>query len=177
MDPESHKLFLKLLLEHQPKIYTYILSLVPNYTDADDIFQNVSEVIWRRFDQYRPGTNFLSWALRCTHLEVLNFRKKKYNSRQIIFDHETFEQMLPIVNDEVVNIDYRRDALEECLKKLGEIGKKVIRMRYNLGLKPKQIGSHLGYTVANIYKVISRIHDRLLACIERTLQSEGHTHE
>lgn len=177
MDPERHKIFLKLLLEHQPKIYAYILSLVSNYTDADDVFQNVSEVIWRRFDQYQLGTNFLSWALRCAHLEVLNFRKKRSSSRQIIFDNETFEQMLPIANDEVNKVDYRRDALEECLEKLGNIGKEIIRMRYNLGLKPKQIASHLGYTVANTYKMISRIHGKLLSCIESARRSEGYTNE
>jgi RNA polymerase sigma factor (sigma-70 family) len=85
--------------------------------------------------------------------------------------------MLPIVNSQETQVDYRRDALEECLKKLGDIGREIIRMRYNLGLKPKQISSHLGYTVANIYKVISRIQDKLLSCIERTLQAEGYTNE
>lgn len=177
MDPERHKLFLKLLLDHQPKIHAYIMSLVPNYTDADDVLQNVSEVIWRRFDQFQPGTNFLSWALRCAYLEVLNFRKRKNKSRPIIFDNETFEQMLPILNDEVKKVDYRRDALEQCLQKLENSGREIIRMRYNLDLRPKEIASRLGFTVANVYKVISRIQGKLLLCIEKTLRTEGYVNE
>lgn len=176
MDSEKHKLFLKLLLEHQAKIHAYILTLVPNYADADDVLQNVSEVIWRRFDQFQPGTNFLSWALRCAHLEILNFRKKKSRSREIIFDQTTFEQMLPILNDEIKKVDYRRDALEQCLKKLGTTGREIIKMRYNMDLRPKEIGIRLGYTVASMYKLISRIHNKLLSCIERTLRT-GYANE
>lgn len=175
MDSEKHKLFLRLLLEHQPKIQAYILTLVPNNADADDVLQNVSEIIWRRFDQFEPGTNFLSWALRCAHFEILNFRKKKSRLREIIYDNETFEQILPVLNDEMKNVDPRRQALEQCLKKLKDSDRKIIQMRYNHDLRPKEISKSLGYTLANIYKVISRIHRKLLFCIERTVRVEGNS--
>jgi len=170
-------LFLKLLLEHQSKIYAYILSLVPNYADADDILQNVSEIIWRRFDQFQPGTNFLAWALKCTHLEILYFRRKQSKSRQVVFDNEVLEQMLPIVADEITTIDDRRDALENCLKRLPDVSRETIRLRYYQGLRPKEISVRLGFTIANVYKVISRIHRKLLLCVEQTLATRGCSNE
>lgn len=175
MDTEQHKLFLKLLLEHQSRIHAYIITLVPSYADADDVLQNASEIMWRRFDQFQPGTNFLSWALRCTHFEILNYRKKKYRLREIIFDNEVLEQILPILNDEMKTFDCRRGALEQCLGKLEGTGKEIIKMRYYMELRPKEIALRLGYTVANVYKVISRIHGKLLLCIERTLRLDGYS--
>ena len=168
MKSDNHKLFLKLILEHQPKIYAYILTLVPGYSDADDVLQDSFEIMWRRFDQFEPGTNFLAWALKCTHFEILSFRKKKARLRELIFDSETFEQMLPVLNDELQRADYRRDALENCLDKLNKDHREIIKLRYNMDLRPKEISLRMGYTVANIYKLISRIHRKLLACIEQT---------
>ncbi len=173
MDSERHKLFLKLLMEHQAKIYSYILSLVSNYTDADDILQNTSEILWRRFDQFQPGTNFLSWSLKCAYLETLNFRKKQARARHLIFDNETLEQMVPVLNDGFKTIDHRHEILERCLGKVGESGQKIIKMRYNMDLRPKEIAKRLGYPVPRLYKVISKLHSTLLSCIERTLRVEG----
>ncbi len=167
MDTEKHKLFLKLILEHQPKIYAYILTLVPSYPDADDILQNACEIMWRRFDQFEPGTNFLAWAIKCAYFEIINFRKNKAKSREIVFDSETFEQMLPVLNDEIKTIDHRREALEQCLDKLQGKQRDIIKLRYNMDLRPKDIALRMGYTVANMYKLISRIQKKLLSCIER----------
>jgi DNA-directed RNA polymerase specialized sigma24 family protein len=39
-------------------MYTYIRSQVLSAHDADDIFQEVGAVLWKRFDEYRPDTDF-----------------------------------------------------------------------------------------------------------------------
>lgn len=174
MNHKSRKLFLKLLMQNQAKIHAYIQSLIPGYADADDVLQNTSEIMWRRFDRFQPGTNFLSWALSCAHYEILNFRKKQSQKRECIFNNEIFEQMLPVVDRHIKSIDPRREALEHCLDKLDETGKSIINMRYNMELRPKEIGLRLGYTVDNVYKVISRMHHKLMLCIERTIRMEGY---
>jgi RNA polymerase sigma-70 factor (ECF subfamily) len=80
MDNKNNKLFLKLLLDNQSRIHAYILSLVPNYADADDILQTVSELMWSRLTSLSRGQ--ISWAGRCVyaHFEVLAFEKRRPNS-------------------------------------------------------------------------------------------------
>ena len=101
------------------------------------------------------------------------FRKKQAKLRCMIFDNETLEQMLPILNDGVKTIDHRHEALERCLNKVGESGREIIKMRYNMDLRPKEIARRLGYPVPRIYKVIVQLHSKLLLCIKRTLRAEG----
>ena len=177
MQPDNHKLFLKLILEHQPKIYSYILSLVPSYHDADDILQNSFEVMWRRFDQFEPGTNFLSWALRCAYYEILTFRKKKARSKEVVYDNELFEQILPVLENELNNSDRRQDALEDCIDRLNDSQKEVIKFKYNMNLSAKEIGSKLECKENSVYKLLSRLHRTLFECIEGKLGLGLNTNE
>ncbi|HRS72819.1 MAG TPA: hypothetical protein P5175_13345, partial [Anaerohalosphaeraceae bacterium] len=44
--------FVSLLTAQQTRIYAYILSLVPNFSDADDILQDTTKIMWERFDDF-----------------------------------------------------------------------------------------------------------------------------
>ena len=68
--------FMRHLMGNEHRIYGFILSLVHNWSDADDLLQDVTAIMWRKFDLYEPGTNFCAWALKIARFEVLNFRKK-----------------------------------------------------------------------------------------------------
>lgn len=173
---KRNKLFLKLLLEHQPKIHAYILSLGVSQSDADDILQEVCSQIWTRFDQFEEGTNFLSWALRFAFFEVLNFRSQKSKSKQVLFDNELLQQVVPILDEEMRTADVRLDALERCLEKLSERGKEVIQMKYDKGFSPAQISHTMALSIHAVYKLLARLHSQLLSCVERILRTEEYLH-
>ena len=46
--------FLSLYLEIQPALRSYLLALLRDAEDMEDVFQEVSMVLWQRFDDYRP---------------------------------------------------------------------------------------------------------------------------
>ena len=48
--------------EHE--IYRYVLALVPNGSDAQDIVQETAVALWRKFDEYNPNEPFIPWACR-----------------------------------------------------------------------------------------------------------------
>lgn len=59
MDQDKRTLnFLRLFVRHEHEIYAYTLALVPHVHDADDLFQDGMIVMWRKFGQFRLGTNF-----------------------------------------------------------------------------------------------------------------------
>ena len=47
----------------------------------EDVFQAANLVLWRKFDQFEPGTNFFAWACQIIRYEVLKYREK-YARRQ-----------------------------------------------------------------------------------------------
>lgn len=175
-ESKQSKLFLKLLVENQPKIHAYILTLITSQSDAEDILQEVCSQLWTRFGEFEEGTNFLSWALRFAFFEVLNFRSKKHKSKQILFDNDVLQQMIPILDEEMKAADLRMDALEQCLDKLNERARNAIAMRYNKSLSVLQIGEALSLSIHGVYKLLARVHSQLLSCIQHVIAQEETIH-
>ena len=64
-DPGNERLhdeFTRVFTVNQRAIYLYIRSLVANSADVDELWQETNLVLWQRFADYQPGTNFLAWA-------------------------------------------------------------------------------------------------------------------
>ena len=68
--------FVSLLTGHQRKLYSFILSLLRNPSDADDVLQETNLVLWQKCNEFEPGTNFGAWAFRVAQFQVMAHRKK-----------------------------------------------------------------------------------------------------
>lgn len=69
--------FGRLFVQHQSRIYGFIRSLVVHRADAEDLLQETASVLWRKFDEFRPGSNFLAWALQVARFQVMYFRQRQ----------------------------------------------------------------------------------------------------
>ena len=72
-EQDRHNLFSELIARHQSELYAYIFAIVRNWEDADDLFQSVCLVLWRKFESFRPGSSFFSWARQTAKIEVRKF--------------------------------------------------------------------------------------------------------
>src|SRR5437764_8616338 len=79
--PAKGKLFLRLFLQNERRLYAYILTLVPHRADADDILQEASLVMWDKFDDRHPPDDFTAWGCRIAYFKVLDFFKKAQRAR------------------------------------------------------------------------------------------------
>src|SRR5262245_21223687 len=86
------KLFLRLFLQNERRLYAYILTLLPNRADADDVLQEVSIVMWDKFYERHPPDYFVAWGCRIAYFKVLDFRKKQQRGR-VLFSQETLERL------------------------------------------------------------------------------------
>src|SRR4051794_3348950 len=73
--------FVRLLGQHQRRIYLYVASLVPRPGDAEEVLQETNLVLWREFGQFQSGTNFAAWACKVAFHQVLAWRKKRQRDR------------------------------------------------------------------------------------------------
>src|SRR5215204_4341655 len=90
--PAKGALFLRLFLQNQRRIYAYILTLLPNRADADDVLQEASLVLWDKFDDRCPPDDFTAWACRIAYYKVLDFCKKHQRNR-VLFSQEMVERV------------------------------------------------------------------------------------
>ena len=162
--------FVRQLVAHQPRIYAYILTLVPNYTDADDLMQETAEVMWARFEESEPIGNFASWGMRIAQNKILNHYAKK-KRRRIVFDADLVNDLAVRTKAACAETDARAEALQKCLGKLKDRDRRLIRALYEQGMTIKQLALQMERPVQGFYKTMARIHDALHQCIRQTLAS------
>lgn len=164
--------FVRLLLIYQKRVYGFILTMVPNFSDAEDVFQQVVMIMCRRFNEFQAGTNFLAWAIQIARYELYNVRKIKRRSF-IYFSSETMETIFQETCSRLSQMDQRVGFLEECLKKLDKADRGLVSRRYEEGLKIKDIAEQSGLSVHNLYRGFNRIHLFLRHCVNTQLEGEN----
>ena len=165
--------FVRLLATCQRRVFLYALGLVCNAADAEEILQETNLVLWRKFDQYQPGTDFARWACRIAHLEVLKFRERRARDRRL-FTSEFIESLAVESQESLDDLDGRREALVRCLGKLRKTDRQLVLRRYQEHATTRSVAEALGRSVQGTRKSLHRIRLALLACIERTLAAEEH---
>jgi len=169
--PEYER-FVSLLTANQRRILGLIRSQVMSFEDAEDVMQEACIVLWRKFEDYKAGTDFAAWALQVARFEVLSHWKREQRRRRM-FSPQTLDQL---ADDAVAlrdEIDDRRDALRICMEKLEGPDRELIRLRYADALVPHAIAEQRDQSVWAVYRRLQRIHARLLECIERRLAGDA----
>lgn len=162
--------FLRLLLENQTRIYAFILGLVGNYSDADDIMQETTSLLWKKFDEFTPGTDFVAWGISVARYKVQNYRQKRQRMRKrVIFDDDILERISPKTEQANQYLEDRIGVVRGCLKKLKERDSLFLQLRYYDKIMPKEISGRLGMTIQAVYKRLARVHARLLKCVKLNL--------
>jgi len=166
--PLDHSRFFLLFTENTRRIYGHIRALVPNQSDAEDIFQETSAILWEKFEEFELGTNFAAWACQIAYYRVLNHRHRK--SRQpIAFS----DQFLEVVDREMGSateyLTSQHKALAGCYKKLDEKDKRLIDGRYRDGVSVEKLAAEIGKPLRTTYRMLERIYAILLDCIQLKL--------
>ena len=90
-DLPDHESFMRLWVQHQSRVYAYIRALVFRRADAEDLLQEVAVVLWRKFDQFEPGSRFDQWAYRVARNQIPVLPQKKQRDR-LLFSQELDRQ-------------------------------------------------------------------------------------
>lgn len=163
--------FLPLLLASQPRIRAFIFALVPRWHDADEIYQETSLVLWEKFEEYVPGSDFCTWACCVAKNKVMNFRSRQAAASRIFSD--ACVESIAVERRSHADWDERREALAGCLKKLRPRDRDLIERCYQPDTNIKKAAEALGRPPNAIYKGLKRIRMVLYACVKRTLVREG----
>lgn len=164
--------FVQLFTHHQRRLFLYILSQVPNPIEAEEVQQETNVVIWSKFAQFRPGTNFLAWVSQIANFEVMKYRSRKKRDR-MQFSDEFLETVSRDALERSDELEDRRNALTECLEKLRPRDRELIEQRYAPGEKGKHLAEQIGRPANSVYQSLGRIRRSLMECIQRRLSTGG----
>lgn len=170
LDQEQEE-FVRLLAKTERRLNTYILTLVANYADADEIVQETHVRLWQEREKYQPGTNFAAWASKVAYYEVLSWRNRT-KRRPLVFDDRLVEQLSDELQPFNNAAEARQRALGECLGELSERSRALLQRVYANGEKTKDVAASLQRTADSVYKTIQRLRHSLRVCIEQRLAEE-----
>jgi len=168
------KLFLRLFLQNERRLYAYVFTLVHNRTDADDLLQETSLVMWDKFDPHNPPTDFTAWGCRIAYFKVLDFHKRSSRNR-VRFSQATLERVADTASAQadVLQLDDRRAALAGCVEKLSPRDRELLVRRFADGATTQSTSEQTGRSVEAVYKALARVRQALFECVQRTLAREG----
>lgn len=173
--PESPKpargsRFLRLFLENERRLYAYILTLLPNRADADDVLQDASVVMWEKFDEESPPHDFAAWGCRIAYYKVLEFFKKTRRNR-VCFSQPMIDRLVETLAEHgsTLQLDERREALADCIAKLKERDRELLARRFASGATTQSTATELRRSLDAVYKSLAKIRHSLLNCVEGAL--------
>jgi RNA polymerase sigma-70 factor (ECF subfamily) len=169
-DPAKVKLFLRLFLQNERRLYAYILTLLPNRADAEDVLQEASLVMWDKFDDDDPPADFTAWGCRIAYYKVLDLYKSRRRSR-VLFSQAMLERLAETTAEQAgtLQLDDRREALAGCVGKLRPRDRDLLARRFADGATTQSTADQVGRSVDAVYKALAKIRQALFECVSRTL--------
>ncbi|SMP51045.1 RNA polymerase sigma-70 factor, ECF subfamily [Neorhodopirellula lusitana] len=168
--------FVRLLTGNQRMLFCFIHTLVPRRNDVDEILQETNLVLWREFDKFEIGSNFHAWACSIARNQVRAFTSNR-RAKLPDFDTDTIMLISTHQQKHANSLDSRIDVLEQCIAQLPRRDRLVLDYRYRQGAPVGTIACEMDLTVANVYKLLSRIRMILRRCVDNKLSIERVDHE
>lgn len=158
----------------QPRLYAYIMTMLLDHNQTEDVLQQTNLVIWEKAAEFAGCENFEARACKVAYFQVLAARRDAIRDHhRILFDDRLLTNVSQAVSDRIGDAlgDYLV-ALRDCMKKLSEHQRDLLRKRYSPGGSVNAISAGRGespdVTSASLY----RIRKKLLACIRENVKNE-----
>ena len=165
--------FARLFARNDRWLYAYLMTLLGNPSDTEEVFQEVCVVLWREFEVFDLGSDFRKWVSVIARHRVMQYRAKK--SRQAA---QLSEDVIDMLADEALQrtseLEERSTALHDCLDSLSESDRRLVAACYSdMNRSYKRTAEYLGMSVNTLYKALQRTRKALRTCVERRIAAQG----
>lgn len=159
-DPSQLRLreFAHFVREHETSIFTYVLRMVGNAEDAEDITQEALLQAYRTWLQVDPNGagGYVKWCYRIAHNLAIDLARKK---RPRGVDDEEVERTADtraLRPEEVYEHRVQAGQLKECIQELEEKYREALILRYQEDMSYEEISKVLELPVSTIETRIHR---------------------
>ncbi len=149
-----------LYLRYKNNVYGYVLSILRDEHDAEDVTQHVFLKLMTVLDRYEPRkVPFSAWVIRV--------------ARNVAVDHQ--RQRRPLPCEEVFEASQPADepdrqlrwGLDDALRELPDDQRDVVLLRHLVGLSPGEIAEQMDRTEASVHGLHHRARQALRRELER----------
>lgn len=165
---------LKSALTYRMELTAYARSLLGDYPAAEDAVQEAMLVVVNKFDQFTEGTSMLAWCRSIVRLEVLRMKQQRQRDRSLA--ERLLDDAIDAAFDEFQTAQRSdeaepwRKALQNCLERVPDRGRRVLKSRLVDDLSYQQIADRIGMTLEGVRKSLFRHKKQLKTCVETSLR-------
>lgn len=165
--------FARAMVDAQPSIFAYVMSLTARSGDAHEILQQTNLVLWQKWAEYDEsrGDSFTAWACGIARFEVLARYRDKSRDRHV-FSEQAMLKLADMPGVEADEVSARMRALQVCLDKLQPQQRKMILMRYTSDGSVPEIAKAVGRPARSVSVTLSRIRKTLFDCVRSETAAE-----
>lgn len=164
--------FVQLLAQHERRLEGFVLALLPNWHDAEEVVQETKIKLWQQFSEYDPAKEFGAWACSIAYYQVLAMRRHNQGNH-VLLGEEFLEKVTAKVTEMTAIAVEREDAMGRCLQQLSEIKRALLKRCYAGCDTIVQIAMQLGRTDKSVRQELLRIRRTLHRCISAALRQGG----
>jgi RNA polymerase sigma-70 factor, ECF subfamily len=160
----------RLWVQSQPAISAYLMASVYDVHHAEDLVQEVAQVVAEKFAEYDRNLSFTSWSLGIARNRLLKYYRLRARDRLVLSEAALIQlgESLEQVEHEAED---RRTALKACLEQVTGRRREVLEMRYSANARVSDIARHFGMSPDGVSVMLHRIRAVLFSCIQQQLAS------
>lgn len=163
------EILLKHFVAEDAVLRAYVLGATRSTHDADDLLQEIWQVLWRKIDQYDENRPFRPWVFGVARLEVLKWRQRRARRREVL-SPETLELLAVTAADYGDELDLRAELLRECVGKMRDLWRRVVTLKYYRELRIRAIAKKIGKSVPAVEMMLTRIRRALRECVDERMK-------
>ncbi len=150
-----------------PRVYSYIFAKVKDNHTADDIISSTFEKVFLHLRDYDSGKGaFSTWIFRIALNEMSSLYRKQNASKETTWE-EFFDPADKRATPEQQVVTKEGDRYLLCtLEKLPERERKIVSMKYFMGISNKEIAEALDMTPSNVGVILHRTLGKLKGMLE-----------
>jgi len=158
--------------QSQRQLLLFLVSMVGNIADAEDVLQRCSLIMWKKFNDYDRSKSFLAWGCGIAKLEAYNFRRSR-SAESMVFHSDVVELLAQSLEQMPEQAQHQRlAALKSCMQTLPPQEQEFLRRLYWEGSSFDVIAAELGCTIRTFYNRMYLLRKRLSRCVTRRLKAE-----
>jgi RNA polymerase sigma-70 factor, ECF subfamily len=153
-----------LWVQSQPVISAYITANVVDRHHAEDLVQEVAQVVAEKFSSFDRQRSFTSWAMGIARNRLLKYYRTHARDR-IVLSETALSRMgegLERIEDEAED---RREALRVCMARIQGRRREVLEMRYGESVAIPEIATRFDMSASAVSVMLHRIRTALHRCI------------
>lgn len=154
--------YLKILNLYKGRIFSYILRLVKNYDDAEELTFDTFIKFFKSLKSFDTSKSLSSWLFKIAHNLVVDFFRRN------TIEYEYLDERYSISDNlaEKIEAQKRVERLEKALGQLIPIDREIIILFHREALSYQEISNILKLPVSTIKTRLHRARKRLKKLLE-----------